>query len=504
MTLLRVTLYSLHDQTVHVHGFTEKRQLEAAVKILLANSERKFAIDVAFAELAHLEMCRLLGSSEDRVLISDRALCVLRSNVTADASTVARLDEVWFHVATSAWGEICGISRISSAPDLPEPVSWVATLKAQDRSLAAFATKFNIWNDTSYIANESKLSDAIRISLARARFTLLSGSPPTPISILDNIERCPPWVINRPFQDLAVNVRQANALRAYHLNRVGDLARLGTNGLLKMPNLGLKSVRDLGETIYTLLVSAPVEQHHQRLAEEVKQQKYPEEPEEFASALRRWAEDQGTAAAKVISGRLGLHSERLTLQQIADELGVTRERVRQIETKAISKLHGNPLLESVALRIEALLKDRVTPLRLDSIQKENTWFGDEGSGQYHLRFVITNFLAGRLHVLDLDGVPTISAISDASLNQAIIDARIILGASAQLDLDAPTERLTAVILANEGAELRGYLSALLGSRQSRVNQTLSLPRPKFMQNEDDLISLKLQKEILRRDLSSIG
>jgi len=50
---------------------------------------------------------------------------------------------------------------------------------------------------------------------------------------------------------------------------------------------------------------------------------------------------------KVIAGRFGLkNGKKATLQEIGDELGVTRERVRQIEEQALKKL--NPLVKEEA------------------------------------------------------------------------------------------------------------------------------------------------------------
>ena len=40
----------------------------------------------------------------------------------------------------------------------------------------------------------------------------------------------------------------------------------------------------------------------------------------------------------IISRRFGIHGEEETLQEIGDDYGVTRERIRQLEAKALSIL----------------------------------------------------------------------------------------------------------------------------------------------------------------------
>ena len=49
---------------------------------------------------------------------------------------------------------------------------------------------------------------------------------------------------------------------------------------------------------------------------------------------------------KVISLRFGIPDDNnMTLEQVGKNLGLTRERVRQIEQKALNKLRGHPSLK---------------------------------------------------------------------------------------------------------------------------------------------------------------
>lgn len=62
---------------------------------------------------------------------------------------------------------------------------------------------------------------------------------------------------------------------------------------------------------------------------------------------------------KVLKGRFGLGGKRQTLQEIGDELGVTRERIRQIENQGIQKLKPrvNEDLEWLLERAASFLKE---------------------------------------------------------------------------------------------------------------------------------------------------
>ncbi len=49
--------------------------------------------------------------------------------------------------------------------------------------------------------------------------------------------------------------------------------------------------------------------------------------------------------AEILSKRFGLEDAPLTLDQIARQMGITRERVRQLEAKALNKIRGGPLAQ---------------------------------------------------------------------------------------------------------------------------------------------------------------
>lgn len=237
MTLLRVALLSLHQDRLYVHCFSDLAQLAAAVQILLSNPQRRFAIDAGFEDFEHRESNRDLFAGESRVLISDRALSLLREHVSAETRFETEVDNVPFYAALTVWGQTC--KEAHSVKVSRSPVGWVAELSRHDSSLAEHAQRAGIWDEESYRTVERGLSGPLRVSLARSRFTLIAGTPPSPLDILDQIGCCPSWVQERRFDTLPINVRQTNVMRAYRFACIGDLEKVGMNGLLKLPNLGL-------------------------------------------------------------------------------------------------------------------------------------------------------------------------------------------------------------------------------------------------------------------------
>ncbi len=71
--------------------------------------------------------------------------------------------------------------------------------------------------------------------------------------------------------------------------------------------------------------------------------------------LREWLDELEPKQAAVVRQRFGLHGqERATLEQVGRELGVTRERVRQIELEALKRLRKT--LEARGFTVETLFQ----------------------------------------------------------------------------------------------------------------------------------------------------
>lgn len=77
--------------------------------------------------------------------------------------------------------------------------------------------------------------------------------------------------------------------------------------------------------------------------------------EGLTANLDDWLDKLNDKQREVVERRFGLHGyENATLEQVANELGVTRERVRQIQMDALKRLRG--ILEKDGFSVEALFK----------------------------------------------------------------------------------------------------------------------------------------------------
>jgi RNA polymerase nonessential primary-like sigma factor len=77
--------------------------------------------------------------------------------------------------------------------------------------------------------------------------------------------------------------------------------------------------------------------------------------DEISSHLDEWLAKLSDKQCAVVERRFGLHGyEHSTLEQVANELGVTRERVRQIQMDALKRLRV--ILEQEGYSVEAIFK----------------------------------------------------------------------------------------------------------------------------------------------------
>jgi RNA polymerase nonessential primary-like sigma factor len=69
--------------------------------------------------------------------------------------------------------------------------------------------------------------------------------------------------------------------------------------------------------------------------------------------LERWLDRLTDKQKAVVERRFGLHGhEKATLEQVGEEIGVTRERVRQIQMDALARLRS--IMESHGLSQDTL------------------------------------------------------------------------------------------------------------------------------------------------------
>jgi len=130
-------------------------------------------------------------------------------------------------------------------------------------------------------------------------------------------------------------------------------------GLLNKPLDGVKKMLGLNERIAS--VDTPFGQNADKPLLDTIADSHSVDPtdklqtEGLHSHLDGWLNKLNDKQREVVERRFGLHGyENATLEQVANELGVTRERVRQIQMDALKRLRV--ILEKDGFSIEAIFK----------------------------------------------------------------------------------------------------------------------------------------------------
>src|SRR5690606_27037712 len=139
----------------------------------------------------------------------------------------------------------------------------------------------------------------------------------------------------------------------------GQLPASGYGGLRARPNIGRKSRSDTLDAIQDYL--------SQR-----------EAPAQYATFLASWRAQLTNLKPVhrlVVSRRAGVHGPRETLEEIAGMLGLTRERVRQIETRVVERLQQKTRWRSTLLRRLGAAFGGAQALPLSLLAEEPWWQG---------------------------------------------------------------------------------------------------------------------------------
>jgi len=450
-----------------------------------------------------------------RMLLTASARYALGSLGDCAPQAAGQADRLPLYIALSGWGyttkaDELGLAQVpnTSIPSLPtrdtfrgdqinwptqfegeallEPsecsLNWVQGLSSLNPELLAIANNAGIVDEKSYFEREQMLDAAHRARLGYCRLRIFLGLKDyqNPIEIS---RFAPPWLLSRSIPSLGFSIRAQNALMAAGIHRVVDIARFSLpKGLLGLPNFGQKTYHDVAKALMAALHKGPMGATDTLLT--ITQ--VPENPSDVDTADLGSSEELKVNAARalvqkatfveileeaikelpkgrdfIIKRRMGFDGRHSTLQEIADIVGVTRERIRQIEGYAVRTLSVLPLWSAaVAPKIEAMLTGRTEPLPLLGLDVLDPWFRGIEDIPEPFDYCLEHFCGGRLSLIRASSQIFVSLLTPAEWNEAGDQGKKILEAAV-----GQQWRLSHVrsvidgLLSGKGEELRPELWA---------------------------------------------
>lgn len=310
----------------------------------------------------------------------------------------------------------------SSDVCVAEMEGWVKEFVDATPNFAPNLKTAGIYNESSYLKNKNRLDDELLTSAGNFRFlSHLKENEQDPFAIL---AICPDWLLNCTLNRINLTVRLRNVFERENVVFVKDIQNYRADELMKLPNFGRKSLRDLAEA----LLSSYKEygQNPDILADGVSDVSLYNHLEKTLSKLPE-------NARKIIIARLGADGKTpQTLQALGDIFGITRERIRQIEKKYLTSIIEKEAWDDLIYeKITALRHNRKGPLFLDMLSAEDEWFrGFEGKEEY-LKEVIIRFSEQKVKVFKFEGRDIISSIDQNTFD--LLTRRVKSSISSHLD-----------------------------------------------------------------------
>ncbi len=325
--------------------------------------------------------------------------------------------------------------QATEQPTFEEWLNMYAKILPQD---AETLRRVGIVNDESYLMSESKLEEKLRVKIGRHRFYYLldyidHNSPAEVLGIV------PPYILNTPIDQIGLSVRSYNCLKEKGIKFIAELADYTDFQLMRMKNLGRKSVADIAIAIITaigerpetvdLLKSQHVVLGQTKFLEYLKERTRIQATESpsFEDALLGLFKHLDGSNYTVIKQRMGYGTKQETLEEIGVLLGVTRERVRQIEMNICDKEKSKPFWrQRVEEPIKRALSNRDTPLPVVALDIIDPWFANINKLEEPLKYVLEKFCASEVCVVKISGFSYLSAIDQEEWESAVKEARSVL------------------------------------------------------------------------------
>lgn len=357
--------------------------------------------DEAYAAVLHIGFDRphsgdfeeLLSRHSGRMLLTASAVHGLPSSFSASARPVGFVADLPVHLALTGWGYTHVDDEEEASEASPQVElnarEWVADfLRRRPQDTPHFISS-NVADERSYQENEYRLPPEVRYRSGLFRFNyLISGSEDDPCEIA---RAAPPWLKERAVESLDLTVRLGNVFDREQIATVADLAERSLASLLRAQNFGRKSARDLRRILMQALDAGPEE--HSEIEQHPPEQQGGNDVQRstLLAQIHRTILSCEPRAGDVLSRRMGLNRPSETLQEIANDYGVTRERIRQIEAKTIRKIiKAERWDDLLTTKVQLLLTDRQYPLPVLGLEVVDNWFAGVSSEIEALRYTLAN------------------------------------------------------------------------------------------------------------------
>lgn len=458
----------LEDQVSHValqvqqlldkvNGLTASR--DAIREELSQLGDQFVGLSVSVAD-AH-DACEALASRMEGLAggeVSEPRSPVLDVSVVGE--TLVYADEV--RVVQAGW--------MAQLLDALEPPAAEAVVT----SLVEAAQRLGIDSLSTYLEREHAGIDPVRyqwgVAVFQSQWATFEGGLDERLHPARLVGALPPWLTTVTLERLGLEPRTLNALvrDARAPQTVGDLVGYTVDALDAVKSFGEKGRRDLSRKLLAGLVAGlglrrvpakkdrlPLGAVLRSVLEQAEPNDIAEEPVSLMGSVLAFLATQTERDRGIFSARLAYGQQEQTLQQLGDTLGLTRERVRQLEARLVKRL---AVADDLATRLAEHLKQLVTsPMTLTDLEAVDPWFEGVGAQPKFFQRLTALFVEDVfVWPLALQGPWLVSGVSEREWGDILMALRTQLekqADAATLDADTLHTVMAEVLEAHEASAL---------------------------------------------------
>lgn len=285
---------------------------------------------------------------------------------------------------------------------------WLINVKEQSPELISELLACNIRSEESYKEHHGSLQSEVLDSVDAHRYTGLKKE--IDLSIPQKLLAITPnSLLDKPLKEFNFPARVENVLLQQGFEVLRDVKPFQNTEMLKWNAFGRKSIKDF---CFRLIDVAD------RFVNETLRSKeqYKESPDGVNNELsveqlslldnfKRFIDNLNEKERIVLQHRAGVFGVVTTLQETASKIGVTRERVRQIQKKKVEEAINKELWpDTLVSKIGQLLVSREEPLILEMLELEDSWFKGFLDNYSNLSAIIELFSDGKVQVVKANGI----------------------------------------------------------------------------------------------------
>ena len=362
------------------------------------------------------------------MLLTASAQHVLPNSFITSTAPVGATESVEVFIGLQGWGytleDPTADTDRSEPPCLEatvnEPQGWVASFLNEYPSDAETFSSHGIFDEASYLARESGLERNVqhRSGVFRAHH-LVGANCEDPCTLA---RAAPPWLAERELSSLDLTVRADNVYQVSGILTVRDLADWSLEALLNQQNFGRKSLRDTVHALTAALNDGPFRSTEVEALPDTSR---------LLTEVRKSLLSFSDRERDVLVRRLGFQTMPETLQEIADDYDVSRERIRQIEARATKKwIRESSWDDILEQKISRLLIGRSFPLPVAGVEAIDAWFEGVSSHRAFFRNLVQAICGDRIHMVYIDGLYYFSLITQEIWERAVSEASALLSSGA--------------------------------------------------------------------------